>query len=75
MKSLSLLIAAAALALAGCNHDKGQTDAAIPPALTAPAPEPVAALSAAPPPAPVKAEPAPEPTPQEIAAFNAKVPK
>jgi len=75
MKSLTLLLAAATLALAGCSHDKGQTDAAIPPALSAPAPEPVAALPAPPPPATVKPEPAPEPTPQEIAAFNAKVPK
>jgi pilus assembly protein CpaC len=79
MKSLTFLLAAAALLLAGCSRDQGHADAAIPPTLaSAPAPEP----AAAPPqgtvatPAPAKtAEPDPEPTPQEIAAFNARVPK
>jgi hypothetical protein len=73
MKPLPFLLAAATLTLAGCNHDQGRVDAALPPPL--PAAEPVAALPQ-PPPAPAKAAaPDPEPTPQELAAWNAKVPK
>jgi pilus assembly protein CpaC len=76
MKTFPLALAAAALALAGCHKDQGNVDAAVPPIVLAPAPpEPVAA---APQPTPATAQPAepdPEPTPQEIAAFNTRVPK
>jgi hypothetical protein len=76
MKSLPILLAAAALVLVGCKRDTGHTDAAVPPTMTAPEPDQVASLPQAPKPAPAKvAEPDPEPTPQEIAAFNARVPK